>query len=110
MNIAGKSAWIEPAQQPGDQVEVGAVDQFPIGLKGVSAIGNAIEDGSGLYVAEEGVEVGVDQQVGNEEVFAGQALEPPGGEAGRRSINVLAVLKKHAQKVGADEATGSQHQ
>ena len=92
VHITGKIARIEPAQQPGDQVEVGAVDQLPIRLEGVSAISNAVEDGSRLHALEHRIQVGVDKQVGYQYVIARQALESPCGKPRRRPVNVFAVL------------------
>src|ERR1700733_104091 len=108
--ITGKTARIEAAQQPGSLIEVGAVDQLPIRLEGVSAISNAVEDGSRLHSFEHRVQVGVDKQVGYQYVLARQVLESPCGKPRRCPINILALLQQHAQEVGTNEPARPQHQ
>ena len=108
MDITGKLARVEPPQQPGDQVEVSAVDQLPVCLERVSAVSDAVEDGPRLHALEQRIQVRVDKQVGYQDMIARQALEPPGGKPRSCPIDVLTMLQQRAQQIGADEAARAQ--
>ena len=57
-----------------------------------------------------GIQVGIDQQIGYQDVFAWQAFEPPGWETGGGPVNIFTVLQQAAQEVGPDESARTQHQ
>ena len=109
MHITGKIPRIEPAQQSGYQVEVGPINQLTVRFERVRAISDAVENGSRLHRFEHRIQVGIDKQVGDQDVLARQALESPGGKPGRCPINILTVFHERAQQVGADKPTRPQY-
>ena len=47
VDVSGDRPRLQPRQQPGQEVEVGPVDQFAVGLEGIGPVGDAVEDGPG---------------------------------------------------------------
>ena len=90
--------------------EIGAVDEIVVGLEGIGAIGDAIEQRSGAELADH---VARRRQIGEidfENMPALDAVEPPGRQHAHHAIDVVAMFQQHAQQIGADEAARPEHE
>src|SRR6185369_4151377 len=103
-------ALFQQVEQAGGQIEVCQVDETKIGLEGISAIGDAVEDRPGGDPGQEAFQVGVHQQVDHHLVPLRQVLQPPGIEVGGSAVHVVPVCQECPHQVGADEAAAPEYQ
>ena len=110
MDVTLHLPFLQFLDQPGSQLDICTVDEAGIVLKGVGAIGKAIEHRAGSHRVEQRDQSLIHQQVAGNDSIRRQPFQSPGKRARTGAIDIASILVQQAQQVCADEATGAQHE